>query len=304
MKSMIVICLPGALSILISACSSPSNTGILPGATNYISPVIGLIVYVPSGVFQYDEIRGDTDKISSSFHISVCDITRAQFTSVTGMADPSGNEDSTGTNDPVQQVSWYHAIYFCNALSIKEGLTPVYSINGSSNPSNWLSLSGGVIPLSENAIWDAVSAEWSANGYRLPTEMEWLWAAIGADREKPGHVNLTGYKKAFAGSTGANNIDNYAWTTNNSGNATHPAGTKLTNELGLYDMCGNVWQWCWDWYEQSPGGPLTDYRGAPSGSDRVIRGGSWYNPPSFAMISFRYFPYIRYDFIGFRVVRP
>jgi formylglycine-generating enzyme required for sulfatase activity len=304
-RNMITIGLLTAISILAAACSSPnSNAGPAPGATNYISPNIGKMVYIPSGTFQYDENRSDTAKISAAFHMSENDITRAQFTTVTGLADPSLAENSTGTGDPVQQVNWYHAIYFCNMLSIKEGLTPVYSVNGSTKPANWLSLSGGMIPLTDNAIWDAVSADWSANGYRLPTEMEWMWAAIGADKENPGHLNIKGYRKSFAGSTGANNVDDYAWTTNNSGNSTHPAGTRLTNELGLFDMSGNVWQWCWDWYEQNTGGPLGDYRGGPSGSDRVIRGGSWYDSPSLVMVAFRYFPNIAYNFIGFRVVRP
>ena len=156
-------------------------------------------------------------------------------------------------------------------MSLLEGLTPVYAVSSD----NFSTLTYAQIPAASNTTWNAATANWAANGYRLPTEMEWMWAAMGADTAAPGVTNATGYLKAFAGSTGSNLIDNYAWYTTNSASKTHPAGTKLPNELGLYDLSGNVWEWTWDWYAAYPAGTLTDTRGPASGTNRVARGGGW-----------------------------
>jgi formylglycine-generating enzyme required for sulfatase activity len=238
----------------------------------------------------------------SAFRISDTEITRDQWVAVTGWADPSHTYYSSGVNDPVQQVSWYDAIAFCNKLSRLEGLTPVYSVSGV----DFAALTYSQIPTSSNATWNSATANWAANGYRLPTEMEWMWAAMGADLANPGAVNTTGYAKAFAGSTGSNFIGDYAWYASNSSNKSHPAGTKLPNELRLYDMSGNVFEWAWDWYGSSyPTGTVTDYRGPASGPSRVVRGGYWGNTHD-CTVAYRYYyyPYSRVPEIGFRVVRP
>jgi formylglycine-generating enzyme required for sulfatase activity len=144
----------------------------------------------------------------------------------------------------------------------------------------------------------------SKNGYRLPTEMEWMWAAMGAD--KTVQPNTTGYAKAFAGSNGSNDIGDYAWYGSNPGK-THEAGRKNANELGLQDMTGNVSEWCWDWYAGSiPAGDLTDFTGADSGSHRVRRGGGWYDYASNCAVAIRSFdsPYSRGSGMGFRFVCP
>ena len=144
---------------------------------------------------------------------------------------------------------------------MKEGLAPVYTIsNGGvpcTNPTNW-----GPMPASESPAWDAVIPDWTANGYRLPTEMEWMWAAMGASSDGligdiANGVNTNGYSKGYAGSIengGAQaGINSYAWTSENDDTNTEPAGILMPNELGLYDMSGNVWQDCWDWSEVYPG---------------------------------------------------
>ena len=268
---------------------------------DYESVNLGTLIFVPAGTFQRDATATNLSTVSE-FRMSQYEITRAQWTAVTGWADPSNVTYSGGTSDPVQQVSWYDAIAFCNKLSFAEGLTPVYSVSGV----NFSTLTYAQIPTSSNTNWNQVTANWAANGYRLPTEMEWMWAAMGADLSNPGVTNTTGYAKAFAGSTGSNLIGDYVWYTTNSGSKTHPAGMKLPNELGLYDLSGNVWEWAWDWYAMYPSGTMTDYRGPASGTDRVFRGGSWSGAASGCAVAARsnYYPYSRYYDIGFRVVRP
>jgi sulfatase modifying factor 1 len=234
--------------------------------------------------------------------MSETEITREQFTAVMGF-DPSNLTYSTGTTDPVQKANWYHALVFCNKLSEAENLNPVFTISGSNKPSEW----GPIPTAADDPAWDAVKADWTANGYRLPTEMEWMWAAMGAT------AGTTGYTKAFAGSTGSNAIGDYAVfgyygteTGRTTTAMTDPVGSKKANELGLYDMSGNVWEWCWDWYGTYPSENRIDYTGAASGTLRVLRGGSWSLNASFATVAYRYyyFPSYRGSNFGFRVVRP
>jgi formylglycine-generating enzyme required for sulfatase activity len=218
--------------------------------------------------------------------------------------DPSDTGVSTGSNDPVQQVSWYHAIAFSNKLSIAEGYTPVYSVTGISD---WENLAFSSIPTESDSNWDSASADWTADGYRLPTEIEWMWAAMGAPVSgQGGSTNTIDYQKAFAGSTGSNLIGDYAVTDENAGGTTSPVGSKLPNEIGIFDLSGNVWEWCWDWYAAMPGGVLTDYRGSGSIGTRLLRGGSWVYDSSNAGVAFRSIgtPETSTDSgIGFRVVR-
>lgn len=265
-----------------------------------LSPTVGILRHVPAGTFQRDSGAANLTTVSE-FRMSEHEITRDQWTTVTGLPDPSDVSHSTGTTAPVQNVNWYGALVFCNRLSLLEGLTPVYTIGGSTDPSTW-----GSIPNTANPTWDVALASWSSSGYRLPTEMEWMWAAMGADLADPGNVNLTGYLKAFAGHSGTNLLPDYAWFVSNGGDTTHPVGEKLANELGLHDLSGNVYEWCWDWYAAYPAGSLSDYRGAAPATYRSRRGGSYQSHPDFQAVAYRanIAASTKAAHIGFRVVRP
>jgi formylglycine-generating enzyme required for sulfatase activity len=249
-----------------------------------VSPNIGNIMAITGGTFN----NGITNMTVSSFRMSQYEITGEQYAAVMGIADPSYFSDIT--NNPVEQVNWYDALVFCNTLSMAESLIPVYTINGSTDPVNW-----GVVPTSSiNAMWDAVIANWGASGYRLPTETEWEFAARGG--------NST-HSYTYAGS---NIINEVAWYIDNSNNTIHAVGELSANELGFFDMSGNVWELCWDWSDAYPVAAQMDYRGATSGTYRVARGGCGAQNASFCAVVFRGdgYQYDRNPAVGFRVVRP
>ncbi len=212
----------------------------------------------------------------SSFYIGKTEVTQGQWKAVMG-SNPS-YFPGVGDSGPVETVSWYSCISYCNKLSIKEGKTPVYSIDGNTSPSSWTS---GTI------VFDT-----TAKGYRLPTEAEWEYAAKGGNQT---------HNYTYSGSNDSNVV---AWHYSNSGNTTHTVGAKASNELGLYDMSGNVYEWCWDWYGAYSSTAQTNPTGASSGSYRLLRGGSWYNFYNFCRVSYRNgdYPGSYGNVIGFRVV--
>jgi formylglycine-generating enzyme required for sulfatase activity len=176
-----------------------------------------------------------------------------------------------------------------------EGLTPCYSISGNTDPSKW-----GTVPTSSDSTWNAVVCDWNANGYRLPTEAEWEYAARAGDN--------TVSSLTWAGTNSSSKLGEYAWYDDNSSDKTHPVGTKKSNAFGLYDMSGNVREWCWNWFTDSydtgkEGG--SDPTGTSAGSYRVNRGGSWYLNSGHCAVSYRdsSSPYSRYYHLGIRVVR-
>ena len=164
-----------------------------------------------------------------------------------------------------------------------------------------------------NPTWDAAVADWSATGYRLPTEMEWQWAAMGATSDRSLGYTGTGIDTQgctkYAGSVelsvgGRSNIGNYAWYASNGTSTTHPAGLKLPNELGLHDMTGNVCEWCSDWYAATyPTPEITDYRGPASGTARTCHGSGFTGANSGLRIADRGFgsPTTQSNVWGFRV---
>ena len=173
---------------------------------------------------------------------------------------------------PVENVSWYDAIYFCNKLSKKEGLTPVYSVNGITDVSKW-----GYTPHNKEELEGNIRQNLAANGYRLPTEAEWEYAAEG------------GEDYTYSGS---NNLDEVGWYCDNSGDRTHSVAQKKANGYGLYDMSGNVWEWCWD---------VDAYH---IGYSRYNRGGSYFDDDYDCEVFDRSYDFANEQcyYLGFRIV--
>jgi formylglycine-generating enzyme required for sulfatase activity len=171
---------------------------------------------------------------------------------------------------PVNSVTWYEAIEFCNRLSKAEGLPPYYTINEKKQ----VFRKGG-------------------NGFRLPTEAEWE-CACRSGSDGPRFCNLE-------------TLAEYAWYRSNSENRTHRVGRKEPNFWGLHDMLGNVWEWCYDWYLETyySESPLVDPAGPTSGREKVLRGGSFGDTASVLRSSNRYqlAPHVRQDNVGFRIAR-
>jgi formylglycine-generating enzyme required for sulfatase activity len=170
-----------------------------------------------------------------------------------------------GGDRPVENITWVDAVEFCNRLSDQTGLKPVYTIEG-----------------------EKVTVDWEAKGFRLPTEAEWECAC---------RARTTGERYG--------EIDQIAWYAENSKMSTQGVGKKEPNSWGLYDMLGNVWEWCWDWHGPYPKEDKKDLRGPAMGSRRVIRGGGWYSPSEVCRALYRGGgrPSGRVDYLGFRLAR-
>ena len=220
-----------------------------------------------------------------NFYISDHEVTQAEYKAIMGTWPDESviNVEQVGIGDnfPAHHVSWFDTLVYCNKRSIKEGLTPCYTISGSTNPDDW-----DDVPDSEDDdnfdSWRDAICNFQANGYRLPTEAEWEYAARGGNE-------LKGFQYQYSGS---NSIDMVAWCSENSGGTSHEVKTKQPNELDLYDMSGNLWEWCWELRENLE-------------THRINRGGNWYDPERNCFVSFQndYYVYERHHNIGFRVVR-
>jgi formylglycine-generating enzyme required for sulfatase activity len=257
-------------------CTPQTSTEVAPTATaesalEKIEPIVPEMVLVEAGSFQMGSTNGGSDEqpvhtvhITRPFYIAKYAMTFEEYDlfcdDTIGIPRPKDRGWGRGAY-PVSGVNWYDAVKYCNWLSEKEGLSPCYEVKGK-----------------------LTQYDFSANGYRLPTEAEWEYAARGGQKSQ-------GYEYA-----GSDNVDDVGWYEGNSGRQTHPVGQKQPNELGLYDMSGNMWEWCWDWYGEDyyASSPASDPTGPSSGTgvyiadaDRARRGGSYREKAVYLRVAFR-----------------
>ena len=230
------------------------------------------LVLVKGGTFQMGE-KDKTHQVTlSDFLIAKHQLTFDEydaFCKATGRELPKDAGWGRGKR-PVIYVNWFDAVDYCNWRSQQEGLSQVYQVNK-----------------------QQVSPNRQANGYRLPTEAEWEYAARGGQKSQ-------GFEYA-----GSNNLDEVAWYGKNSGGKTQPVGQKQANELGIHDLSGNVWEWCWDWSAAYPSSATNDPKGPDTGVYRVLRGGSWSRSAEDCRVAFRIgsYPRLESSRYGFRLAR-
>ncbi len=231
---------------------------------------------IPSGSFEMGDALDRVPRATAhmvqikAFLIGETDVVFGEWTAVKSWAGKHGYQfDHQGTgfgeDHPVTGVSWHDTLKWCNAKSEKEGRVPLYYT--SPEHAAEAVYRSGQVDLSNMMV------KWDANGFRMPTEAEWERAARGGldGKDYPMGDELT---PALA---------NY----NSSVGKTTPVKKYPPNKYGLYDMAGNIWQWCWDWFGDYAEGRQVDPRGPETGTERVMRGGSWYYSSEYCKVAFR-----------------
>jgi formylglycine-generating enzyme required for sulfatase activity len=216
--------------------------------------------HIAAGTFQMGSMTGYTDEqpvhsvTVSAFYIDTTHVTQADFQALMGQ-NPSAIANSP--KRPVDQVSWYDAILYCNERSKRDGLDTVYSYS--------MVIGTPGMPDNQVSEIDSLTIDLNKNGYHLPTEAQWEYACRAG--------TTTAY--FWGDDSGADSTGKYSWYYGNSQDSTHPVATKASNSWGLYDMSGNVWQWCNDWYIAYTDSAQTDPIGPDFGYYHVLRGGSF-----------------------------
>lgn len=254
-----------------------------------------MMIYIPAGSFTmgnnnfYDDEAPEHQVTLSSFYISNQCVTVDNWRTVMNSL-PTGVAYYNHYY-PITYVTWFDTIIYSNKRSIKEGLDPCYSINGITDPDLW-----PIITPDNNEnieIWNNLQCDFQKNGYRLPTEAEWEYAAAAGNS-----VRMFTYP-------GSDNVYEVAWFYGNSGNEAHPVTQKKPNEIGLYDMAGNVWQWCWDTFDYYSAENQNNPTGPENFDLKILRGGSFCNPDLCCRITAREWHGrgLSCNYVGFRIVR-
>lgn len=231
--------------------------------------------------------NGSSEVYISAFYMDKYELTQGAYSEVMGNNPASGY--GVGANIPVYNVSWFNAIAYCNKRSIIEGLTPCYAYTGyGSNVDTWPSGWADNYP---NDIY--ITCDWTANGYRMPTEAEWQFAARGGSLSQ---------EYTYSGS---NTLSEVGWYLDGSVQNIHEGGGKLANGLGIFDMSGNVWEHCWDVAAVYPTEQQTDPHGPGGSGYHLIRGGSIQSFPEQCTVYYRTAIYPNFiDYTrGFRICR-
>ena len=248
---------------------------------------------ISGGTFQMGSANGYSDELPvhrvtvSSFHMDTTEVTQADYTTLMGV-----NPSHFAGNPllPVEQVTWYDAVLYCNARTKRDSLDTVYTFTSITGLPGYLC--SGLAGL---------AVDTGRNGYRLPTEAEWEYACRAGD--SAAYYWGGSYPLATAADTAA--MDSNAVWWHNSPGISQQVATKKPNAFGLYDMSGNVWEWCNDLYGSYSSGAQTDPAGPSSGSNPVMRGGSWSGDDDFLRSTFRDYGDFSgsYRDVGFRCVR-
>jgi formylglycine-generating enzyme required for sulfatase activity len=305
-KILLIVCISCLASLLFAQAqmnvhttsgTSTFNLNEITDITFSTGTTPGQMILVPGGTFTMGDTHGGgnanelpTHSVTvSSFMIGKYELTQGEWQTI--MESNPAHDYGVGETFPVYYVSWYAILKYCNLRSISEGLAPVYTIYGSTNPTDW-----GPVPANLDMAWDAAICNWAANGFRLPTEAEWEFTARGGTAT-PDYLY-----------SGSDEVNAVAWYWDNWGeanNSSHTVGGLAPNALGIYDMSGNEWEWCWDWYEVYSSVAQNNPHGAVSGSSRVSRGGDWDSPTSYCRVAFRNYnsPGSSHYLIGFRLCR-